>query len=263
MRSGIIFTNYPVPFEDGTIRSLRTATFLIFDKTYGGILFDTGSTYDSEVLINSIYEISGLRADEIRWIFNTHIHPDHVGNNSLFKNATIVYSKRDRLFYDELQEAAFSDIDFLEHLHNVCPGYRGVINRFDSEKIRLSLTLHYNHERLGLKNSTKIIEDNPDIPHFITPVPLFGHTFYHTGFLIKRKIDFLVSGDACTSRFIYKGDDSKRLGEPHVDFTDYFKSLETVRNFTGVIVPGHDNPFHSSTLQRVKPDELELLALPI
>ncbi len=256
MNSTVVFTDYPVPSEDGVLRQLRCSSFIIVDREYGGIVFDTGSPYGTKQLSDGIYKATGLNPDQIKWVFNTHIHPDHVGSNLLFSKAKKVFSRKDMEFYNLLKDAAHSDIDFLEHLHKVCPGYRSIINQFDADKIKLTLKIHYSPEKLAQKGSFGYLEDDTEIPPFIKPIQLFGHTHFHYGYIISRKTELFVTGDACTSRYIFKGHDHTRLGEPHVDFDAYFKSLAIIKDFKGVIVPGHDNAFVSSTLLRVKPDQL-------
>jgi len=50
------------------------------------ILIDSGSPIYEEKLLSVLKENS-IKPEDINWIIETHLHPDHVGNNHLFKNA--------------------------------------------------------------------------------------------------------------------------------------------------------------------------------
>lgn len=53
------------------------------------ILIDSGSPiYESKLL--SALEKNFIKPEDINWLIGTHLHPDHVGNNHLFKNAKII-----------------------------------------------------------------------------------------------------------------------------------------------------------------------------
>ena len=94
MRAGYIFTDFPINSQENGIRSLKCTSFIIIDKEYGPILFDTGSVYDTQTLLTFLKNQIGLEPDDIRWVFNTHIHPDHTGANRFFRKAKLVFSRK-------------------------------------------------------------------------------------------------------------------------------------------------------------------------
>lgn len=51
------------------------------------ILIDTGFYSATDMLMDKLIE-NNLKPEDITDIINTHLHPDHVANNVLFKNAT-------------------------------------------------------------------------------------------------------------------------------------------------------------------------------
>jgi glyoxylase-like metal-dependent hydrolase (beta-lactamase superfamily II) len=53
------------------------------------ILIDTGNVGEDEEVKKAL-ESEGLASSDIDFVVITHYHPDHVGNNGLFKNAVFV-----------------------------------------------------------------------------------------------------------------------------------------------------------------------------
>src|SRR5262249_51655573 len=85
--------------------------YLIHHSTEGYLLWDTGITdrlarlpegqttaatgqtwYRSKTLVDALAEI-GVKADDIRAVAVSHVHPDHTGNLALFPAATLVVQR--------------------------------------------------------------------------------------------------------------------------------------------------------------------------
>jgi glyoxylase-like metal-dependent hydrolase (beta-lactamase superfamily II) len=74
--------------EDGRILDARASVTLI---TSGGkrIVVDTGVAGEERILLDRLAE-EGLKPDDIEIVINTHSHPDHSGNNGLFRRARLL-----------------------------------------------------------------------------------------------------------------------------------------------------------------------------
>jgi glyoxylase-like metal-dependent hydrolase (beta-lactamase superfamily II) len=262
LKASYIFTNFPIFSKTLGKRYLICTSFLIFSPKYGAILFDTGSPYDTDSLlsfINKNYDLSPL---DIKWVFNTHIHPDHVGANGFFKKANIILSRKDLNFAAHIAEVVFQNKNLLAYLHANCPGYINTFDDYEAENMKKYIKDCWSDEKLGLNLNPKFIEDNPEIPDFIKIIPSFGHTFNHYSYLLElENINILVSGDALSMRMILKENHDNRYQEPHMDFDSYFKSLDIIKKFSGLIIPGHDRPFFSNTLRSIRKNCFDLIEI--
>lgn len=253
MKIGYTFTDLPEFHKDNTIRFLKCSSFLIVHKKYGPIIFDTGSFYDIKTLMFFLKNYFNLYPEDVKWVFISHIHPDHIGANRIFTKANIVMSKREYQFGTGIAEIAFKNGDLLAYLHEKCPGYKKTFDQFEADNMKRYLLESWSDENLGLKLNPKFIEDNPEIPDFIETVFTPGHTFYHYSFLIKSEhLNILYTGDALSMRMILRDDIENRFLEPHVDYKLYFESLEKLKNFDGLIAPGHDRPFFIKNLKSLR-----------
>ncbi|MCG8568936.1 MAG: hypothetical protein MJB14_02240, partial [Spirochaetes bacterium] len=66
------------------------------------------------------------------------------------------------------------------------------------------------------------------------------------------RLDWLVTGDALSNRLILQSNQQDRFLEHHADYPHYFQSLEKIKTFKGFIIPAHDRPFHSETLESIR-----------
>lgn len=263
MLAGYVFTDFPRNTKEFGVQSLKTTSFLLIDKNYGPMLFDTGSAYDNEGLLNFLKKNFDLTAKDIKWVFNTHIHPDHVGGNRLFKNAKIVLSKMDYEFGKNIADAVFDGKDLLKYLYKHCPGYKTSFTQFEADNMKKIILDCWSEENIGINLNPLFIEDNPDIPPFIEIIPTFGHTFFHYSFIIRSGThDILIAGDSLSMRMILREENEERFVEPHMDFNKYFESLKKIKDFKGLIVPGHDRPFYAKNLRAIRKYSFRLKDLP-
>lgn len=63
------------------------------------ILIDLGHPQDDPSMITEGLKKQGLTPDDIDYVFFTHLHPDHIGHKSLFKNSTFVFHKDEKLTF--------------------------------------------------------------------------------------------------------------------------------------------------------------------
>jgi len=259
MRSGYVFTNFPQRNRDNSISQLKCTTFVLIDDEYGPILFDSGSFYDSETLISFLKKDFGITPDDVKWLFITHIHPDHNGSNRFFKNANIVLSKHDYTTVEKISEIALSNKNLLKYLTDNFSGYKKNFDQFNADNMQWYIKKQWSPDNNGIKLNTFFIEDNPEIPHYIKPIKTFGHTLYHYSYLLDLEpFNVLVTGDALSMRMILRENKEERFIEPHMDFDLYFNSLNEIKKFQGLIVPGHDRPFFINTLKAVRKSNFKL-----
>lgn len=254
MKIGYYFTDFPEFLVSGELKFLKAPVFLYIDDTYGAMLFDTGSIYDTKSLLFFLKNYAKLNPEDIRWIFITHMHPDHTGGNRLFKNAKIVMSRKEYEFTNGIASVVFNNGNLLSYLHEKCPGYKNYFTQHEADNMQRYIENYWSEESLGFHLNPVFIEDNPVIPEVIRILPTFGHTFYHYSYIIElEKIKILIAGDALSMRMILREEEQdERLLEPHMDFNSYFNSLNEIRKFNGIIVPGHDRPFFSNTLKSLR-----------
>ena len=254
MKLGYCFTDFPSRMKEGGTYILKCLSFFITDIPDGDMIFDTGSPTDNATLLQALTDM-GSSPDKIKWVFNTHVHPDHAGGNTLFPNATVVLSKRDYEFSIGMAEAAYRSESMLPYLFEHCPGYRNSYDEFEAEATRYYIKQYWSPEKIGVTDKTPhvFIEDSPALPSFVKPIFCPGHTFGHYGFeILGLNRPMLVSGDAVSNRFILKEDREYRMNEPHMDFNAYFTSVEQFRRDHALIIPGHDRPFFLDTEKTIR-----------
>lgn len=257
MDAGYIFTDFPIKNKDGNTYILKTLTFVIIDNDYGPILFDTGSPYHSDHLIEKLKSKFGISPYDVKWVFNTHMHPDHVGLNTHFRKARFVVSRTEVDYVNRMAEVVFNNGDLLHFLHMTSPDYMDGFDEVDVYNIRKYMVDHY-YNILNHKD-TVFIEDNPDIPQYIKIIEAGGHSVKHHAYIVKRKkCEFLIAGDAVSNRFIYKSTENDYRKGIHVDLDEFYSTRDLLKNFKGVIVPGHDKPFFTNTFSSLRRDFFDI-----
>lgn len=259
MEFGYCLTDFPYNTENDGIKYLKCTSFIIIDKGYGPILFDTGSILDYKTLLDFLKNTYNLLPDDIRWVFITHIHPDHIGANRFFKKAKLILSRNDYEFGNNIAKVVFKKKDLLKYLHENCPGYISSIGQFEAERMEEQILNYWTDEIIGINKNPYFIEDSPDIPHFIKIIQTKGHTFHHYSFQINiENIKILVTGDALSMRMILRESHEFRFLEPHMDFDLYFKSLAKLKKINGLIIPGHDRAFFSHNYKPIRKNNFQL-----
>jgi glyoxylase-like metal-dependent hydrolase (beta-lactamase superfamily II) len=248
--AGYILTRFPMLVDDNNAYEIKCTSFVYIHKEHGVMLFDTGSALDRERYCSILQNKFGINRDEVKWVFTTHMHPDHIGTHLFYKKATIVYSRREYVMMENMAEVARQDEDMLTYLHHQFPGYRESINRFDAEHIKNSILKYWPHI-LG-NNDPLWLEDNPGLPDCVTAWPSNGHTMHHYSYTVQTdNWDFHITGDALSTRFAFQEGQIITDNEPHMHYDKYQKTLQQCRRLKGIVVPGHDRPFFAESVSPV------------
>jgi glyoxylase-like metal-dependent hydrolase (beta-lactamase superfamily II) len=259
LTAGYFFTDFPYYDKQNNLNSLKCLSFIIIHPVYGPMIFDTGSSYNTDQMVDNLYTFFNLHPDDFKWVFNTHIHPDHMGSNFLFKNATIVFSKKDYEMEEKISKILSTYGDIKSFFKNHCPGYENFYDDDEIVRMRKISNDCWSSERIGMKLNVKFIEDSPSIPPFIKIFRSPGHTHHHYSFKIAHNNkNIYITGDAVSNRQVIRSDINQRMEEPHMDINAYFCTLSEFMKFEGIFIPGHDRPFQFPSRKSIKDNVFEI-----
>ncbi len=265
--AGYIDTSYELDLPGEAVFNLKSFIFLIIDPEYGAMVFDAGSPQKREETIERIKTCFNIEIEDIKWIFNTHLHIDHIGLNILAADTgtKIIISKEELESINKIINAAYSDSDFYEFMIDYLPGFKGNFSRNDANIWKRDIRKFWPEaKKINNKKNVYYIEDSPELPGNVTILPTPGHTFNHYGYKISfPNIDIFILGDALSNRyeFMYSDEDPY---EPQADIPLYNKTRKNLLTKKGLMVPAHDRPFYSTSLKSLKKNVfyIEDLVLP-
>lgn len=245
---GFIRSKFPL-YTKGRGMMQDCITTVLLSDDYGPILFDTGSPTNRESVVEGLKKDFGLLPEDIRFVFNTHIiHVDHMGTNELYTNAKTIFSGKELEEAREVMEfieTNSSDALLAEYMIKRYPSYAVNCGEREAKGFRKYMNFFWRENRLG--HNIAFIEDEPDIPPFITVLPTPGHTPNHYSFIIEESdMSICIAGDAVAKRSILTKDPAKpeSFGR-NMEFENYLASLEKIKQHKGLLVPGHDEPFET------------------
>jgi len=204
-------------------------------------MIDTGTTGNPELLENM--DQWGYQPTDINLLINTHLHPDHAGNNHLFTNARIVLSRADWQWQTDLEKKLQDCQDSVSLLRN--------LGRCVDESLQLICTDLKNlaeeyplQVRGGDFSQIEWIEDQPDLPKGWNLIPAPGHTPNSYAIEIAGNVPLLISGDALYHRDLWQTETVTAL---HNNAVQFQKTASQLNKFNGIIIPGHDNAFNNNS----------------
>ncbi len=202
-------------------------------------MIDTGATENPELLENM--SEWGYKPTDIHLLINTHLHPDHAGNNHLFSNARIILSRVEWKWQLNLEKKLQDCKDSVSLLRN--------LGRPANDSLRLiysdlkSLAEEYPLQtRGGDESQFEWIEDQPDLPKGWNLIPAPGHTPASYAIQITGKVPLLISGDALYHRDLWQ---TENLAGLHDNPGKFQQTAAHLAGFGGIIIPGHDNAFNN------------------
>ena len=196
------------------LKSIKEGVSVKEGSTNVGIIEFDGTLYVIDTGSNTKFarELFSELGEERKIVLNTHSHADHIQGNSFFeKNGA-------KIFSDKL-EAVFIRDPILEsfYLYGATP----------PKSLRASFYKAHSSHPLPLEEA--------DLPKYIEPIPLVGHSLGMTGF----KIDgVLFCGDAYFGREVLE-----KYSYPYlVDVGKFLNSLDFLEKTNAdVYVPSHGN----------------------
>ncbi len=199
--------------SDGSTRFIKVPgpAYLIRHSEKGLALFDTGLSHrwlrtvedplqagtvgfdfrEGEALAARL-RAADIDPNEVRWIINSHLHPDHCGGNADFPNATVVLQRREK-------EVAFASEDGNRYY------FRG-----DFDTGQPILAVDGEHDLFG--------------DGAVVLMPTYGHSAGHQSARVRTdRGEFVLTADCC-----YLARNLDTLGVPAHNF-DREASLEVLR----------------------------------
>jgi glyoxylase-like metal-dependent hydrolase (beta-lactamase superfamily II) len=241
---------YPIRMQMRNFESLKPPTLplmaVVVKLPEHLIMVDTGFAKHPHLLD----ELSAIGFSPLQFdlVFNTHVHPDHVGNNLAFTNARIIVSRIDyeyaKSYCHSLIDATESVKTFLD-FYPAFPPQRAV--KFAS-LARLLAKRYWRDDIIGSAQQISWIEDGPDLPPELLLWPTPGHTPGHYSLKVRgSKQSLLIAGDALPHKRFWR----TKLREltPRFDSELFQQSKTKIEAFEGIIIGGHDLPFETVTGQ--------------
>ena len=208
-----------------------TSTIVEFDDGSLAII-DTGIA-DNPDLLEQLDDM-GYQPADFSLVFNTHLHPDHIGGNWHFTNARIFISRKELAYHQSLE--------------GLCPAsgqsavVQGNVLIREMQKIRERYPVS---DLIGAPDHIEFLENHPRLPCDIKLIPAPGHSIDdHAVFLQGSTQNVLVAGDALYHRDLWQ---CPSLPDINLSEDLFRRSAQQLSEFQGIIIPGHDFAFDNET----------------
>jgi len=212
---GIQVTSLIIEFDDDTLA-----------------MVDTGMV-DNPEFLKQLEEI-GYHPSDFCFVFNTHLHPDHIGGNRYFTNARIIISNKEFTYHSSLEAAC-----------SVSSQVPDIPEDPLMRKLREIREKYPVADLIGDPGQIEFLEDHPRLPNNIKLIPAPGHSIDdHAIFLPGQTHNVLATGDALYHRDLWHGPTLPGL---NYDEDLFRQSARRLSEFHGIIVPGHDLAFDNVT----------------
>ncbi len=194
-------------------------------------IIDTGMA-DNPDLLEQLDEM-GLKPSDFSFVFNTHLHPDHIGGNRHFKNARIIISRRELAYHQSMEGLS------CEHGGDAVVS-ENVLNR----ELRKMRALYRVSDLLGDPVQIEFLENLPPLPSSVSLLSVAGHSIDDRAIMLTGRTNVLVAGDALYHRDLWQMPTPPGL---NLDEELFRRNAKRLSEFQGIIVPGHDFAFDNTT----------------
>lgn len=192
------------------------------------MIIDTGMVGNPD-LLNRLDDM-GLKPSDFNFVFNSHLHPDHIGGNRHFTNARIIVSHKELAHYQSMEE-----------LPSVSVRNAAVPENMLSQDLRKMRETYHVSNLLGDPAQIEFLENHPLLPSCIRWITAAGHSIDdQVVILAGRTKNVLVAGDALYHRYLWREPTPRGI---NLDEDLFRKSATKLSEFQGIIVPGHDLAF--------------------
>ncbi len=231
-----------MPWFTGNKKMKMLLTAAVIESERHLIIVDTGYVGKTD-LFSRLDELN-FNPASFDMVINTHVHPDHTGNNDAFAHARIIVSKTDYEFARNFSRAMLETDNPLGVFKKFYPEYKGKLAEQHAFSGQRTARKYWDQKNTGSKENIIWIENDPVLPPFLDLWPTPGHTPGHFSVVVKgMSLSVLIAGDAMPSRLFWKR--TLRENTPRYDSSLYEESKKKIEQFDGIILGGHDRPFRS------------------
>ncbi|MGH9358922.1 MAG: MBL fold metallo-hydrolase [Terriglobia bacterium] len=222
----------------------RSASSVLLTGGGEPVLVDTGMPHDASRLVAALAR-RGFAPDDIRCIVNTHFHLDHVSNNCLFPRSVIYATQQSHDWCIELYSALADGSNWKKLTVEYYPETFDYPNAGDlMDKIRKIALRWWDVKRIGSRSQFRWIERH-SLPGEIEVMLTSGHVPGHASLLVPNGSgNTVVAGDALLTRTY----DERVLTMIPCRRAQYLEDRKSILSRPGMIIPGHDEPFHNSRI---------------
>lgn len=247
--------------EGSEFPHLRATTTLISDGSTH-VVVDPGGKYDAALLLERLRD-RGLRAEDVAFVVNTHMHYDHFENTELFGGARVLIGRRE---YEEYVECVRS----LRGAMEIAPGGPGepawraqvldaveetvraryeTINAFYLSRISQGLLrdlAFWTACEGRLEGRLSLVDGEHALAEDVRVIPTPGHTAGHVSVRVGHALEgesVLVAGDAFPTVKWLTGE---RAAMPLCsDVQEFLQTKERLARASRYIIPGHGRMFRA------------------
>jgi glyoxylase-like metal-dependent hydrolase (beta-lactamase superfamily II) len=233
------------------VRDVPVSSAIVELDHHGLAIIDTGSPGN----IDLVQQLAGFgyAPSDFKLVLNTHLHTDHIGGNRLFTQARILISRRELQYERDFAGKLCENDDPVAALRSMG---RYVDNTTQKMAWDLkNLVTEYPVETLiGDEMQIEFYEDIPDLPGFISLLPVPGHSIDSRAVIMQGLTRRVVAvGDALYHRDLWR--EVPIIGI-HYNDDLFLRNVERIAKFQDIIIPGHDRAFDNITGQYLREDYL-------
>ncbi|MEN6349203.1 MAG: MBL fold metallo-hydrolase [Syntrophomonas sp.] len=212
-------------------------------------IIDTGSPGNPDLVEQLAW--SGYTPADFKLVLNTHLHTDHIGGNRLFTQARILISRRELQYEKDFAEKLRQSDDPVAALRLMGRYVDNTTHKL-AEDLKNMVTEYPVDTLVGDERQIEFYEDRPDLPGFISLLPVPGHSIDSRAVLVQGMTRRVVAaGDALYHRDLWR--EVPIIGIHYND--DLFRqNVERIAKFPDIIIPGHDRVFDNITRQYLPED---------